>query len=138
MQILLVEDDDVAVESVLRGMKKCKVNFPITVAENGQVALDILQGNHPTKKLQTPFVVLLDINMPILNGFEFLEIIRADSKLKKTVVFVLSTSSSDVDKTRAYDGNIAGYMVKDKVGPQFSKLFALLNDYAEAVALPSE
>lgn len=136
MQILLVEDDDVAAEAVLRSMKKSEVDFPIVVAEDGQIALDILQGAHPTKVIKGPFVVLLDINMPRLNGFEFLERIRADDDLKKTVVFVLSTSGADVDRTRAYNENIAGYMVKDKVGPQFSKLFALLNDYAEAVVLP--
>lgn len=138
MQILLVEDDDVAAESVIRGMSKCNVHFPITVAEDGRIALDILEGNHPTKTVQAPFVVLLDINMPNLNGFEFLEIIRADPKLKKTVVFILSTSGADVDKARAYDESIAGYMVKDKVGPQFAKLFALLSDYKNAVALPDE
>lgn len=136
MEILLVEDDDVAAEAVVRSMKKNKIDFPITLAENGQVALDILNGIHEKKAITAPFVVLLDINMPKVNGFEFLEQIRADDNLKRTVVFVLTTSSSDVDKVRAYNENIAGYMVKRKVGPQFSKLFALLKDYAEAVALP--
>lgn len=136
MQILLVDDDDVAVESVVRGMNKFEVTFPIVVAEDGQVALDILQGKHPTRKIETPYVVLLDLNMPNLNGFEFLEAVRNDAKLNKTIVFVLTTSSSDADKAKAYNENIAGYMVKNMVGPQFSKLFTLLNNYAETIALP--
>lgn len=137
MQILLVEDDDVAVESVMRSMVKHDVSFPIVVAEDGQVALDILQGVHPTRKIEAPFVVLLDLNMPNMNGFEFLEKVRSNPELKKIVVFVLSTSSSDADRVKAYNESIAGYMVKNMVGPQFSKLFKLLNDYADTIALPS-
>jgi CheY-like chemotaxis protein len=136
MQILLVDDDDVAVESVMRGMSKFEVNFPIVVAEDGKVALDILQGAHPTRKIEEPYVVLLDLNMPNMNGFDFLEAVRSDPDLKKTIVFVLTTSSSDADRLRAYNENIAGYMVKNMVGPQFSTLFTLLNNYAEVVAMP--
>lgn len=136
MEILLVEDDDVAVEAVIRGMHKNKVTFPIVVAEDGRIALEIMNGKHPTRKLKEPYVVLLDLNMPNLNGFEFLEIVRNDPKLKKTIIFVLSTSSADNDKVRAYNENIAGYMVKNMVGPQFAKLFSLLNQYAETVAMP--
>ena len=134
--ILLVEDDDVAVESIQRSMLQADVSFPITVAEDGLVALEILRGLHPDKKIQEPLVVLLDLNMPRMNGFEFLQAIRSDEILKPTVVFILTTSGSEVDRARAYNENIAGYMVKDKVGPQFSKLFQLLNNYASVVYLP--
>ncbi|PCI54296.1 MAG: two-component system response regulator [Methylophilaceae bacterium] len=136
MQILLVDDDDVAVESVIRSMKKFEVTFPIVVAEDGQIALDILRGTHPTRKLEAPFLILLDLNMPNLNGFEFLEAVRRDPELNRAIVFVLTTSGSDADKIKAYNENIAGYMVKNMVGPQFSRLFTLLNNYAETVAMP--
>lgn len=136
MQILLIDDDDVAVEAVVRGMKKNDVKFPITVAEDGLVALDIMRGTHPTKQLAHPYVVLLDLNMPNMDGFEFLHTIRHDETLKTTIVFVLTTSSSDADTFKAYNENIAGYMVKSCVGPQFSKLFKLLEDYAKTVKLP--
>jgi CheY-like chemotaxis protein len=135
--ILLVDDDDVAVESIQRNMKKAGLDFSITVAEDGLVALDILRGLSAEKSIKDPFIVLLDLNMPRMNGFEFLHTIRADEKLKPTIVFILTTSGSDVDIASAYHENIAGYMVKDKVGPQFSKLFKLLNDYANAVNLPA-
>jgi CheY-like chemotaxis protein len=135
--ILLVEDDDVAVEAIQRSMKKSDIHFPITVAEDGFVALDILRGMHAQRKVSEPLVVLLDLNMPRMNGFEFLQALRADEILKPTVVFVLTTSGSEVDRAKAYHENVAGYMIKDKVGPQFSKLFKLLNEYAAAVSLPN-
>ena len=133
--ILLVEDDDVAAESVLRGLRKIKENVKVVLAENGKVALDILKKRHPEKEMKTPFVVLLDLNMPVMSGFEFLDQIRADEKLSGSVVFILTTSDNDSDKARAYNNQVAGYMVKSSVGPQFSKLASLLEAYKEAIAL---
>lgn len=135
--ILLVEDDDVAAESIQRGMRKAEVTFPITVAEDGLAALEILRGEHPSRKISPPLVVLLDLNMPRMNGFEFLQAVRADPKLKPTVIFVLTTSSSDSDRAKAYNQNIAGYMVKDSVGSQFKQVFCLLHEYCNAVKLPA-
>ena len=71
--------------------------------------------------------------MPVMNGFEFLEYIRNDELLQDTVIFILTTSNDDNDRSRAYDNNVAGYMVKSAVGPQFAKLAALLCAYKNAV-----
>lgn len=135
--ILLVDDDDVAVEAVLRSMKKANIPLPIVVAEDGQVAIDILKGRHPTKTINKPVIVLLDINMPRMNGFEFLDLIRADVHLKPTIVFMLTTSNSDADREYAYNKNIAGYMVKNSVGHHFKHLFSLLETYHHSVTLPA-
>ncbi len=134
--ILLVEDDDVAAEAVSRNLKKLSIDYPIVHANDGQEALDILLNKHPDKKIIRPFLVLLDLNMPRMNGFEFLNIIRNDEHLKDSVVFVLTTSDDDKDRSRAYHECIAGYMVKSSVGPQFAKLAALLESYKMAVTLP--
>lgn len=134
--ILLVEDDDVAAEAVSRNLKKMSIDYPIVHANDGQEALDILLNKHPDKKIIRPFLVLLDLNMPRMNGFEFLNIIRNDKHLKDSVVFVLTTSDDDKDRSRAYHECIAGYMVKSSVGPQFAKLAALLESYKMAVTLP--
>lgn len=134
--ILLVEDDDVAAEAVSRNLKKMSIDYPIVHANDGQEALDILLNKHPDKKILRPFLVLLDLNMPRMNGFEFLNIIRNDKHLKDSVVFVLTTSDDDKDRSRAYHECIAGYMVKSSVGPQFAKLAALLESYKMAVTLP--
>lgn len=136
MNILLVEDDDVAAEAVIRSLKKSNLEFPILLAEDGLEALHILRNENPAKILKRPFLILLDLNMPRMNGFEFLQEIRADNKLKDSVVFVLTTSDADSDKSRAYHENIAGYMVKSAVGPQFSKLLKLLDSYSDSINLP--
>ncbi len=136
MHILLVEDDDVSVESVVRSLRKHDVEFPMTIAQDGQEALEILRNQHPTRSIKRPFLILLDLNMPRMNGFEFLEAIRSDAALKSSIVFILTTSDSDSDRSRAYNDNIAGYMVKSSVGPQFSKLALLLRNYQAAVRLP--
>lgn len=136
LNILLVEDDDVAAESVQRNLRKHDVSFPVVWAEDGSVALQILRCQHPTKTIAAPRIILLDLNMPCMNGFEFLQELRADKQLEPSVVFVLTTSDTDSDRSRAYHEHIAGYMVKDAVGPQFAKLARLLMDYASSVRLP--
>lgn len=135
LSILLVEDDDVAAESVIRSLKKVVSDINIIVAENGRVAIDILQGKRPEKELPSPFIVLLDLNMPVMNGFEFLEEIRHSEEFQDLVVFILTTSNQDSDRSKAYHHNVAGYMVKSSVGPQFSKLANLLTAYKAAIEL---
>lgn len=136
MNILLVEDDDVAAEGVVRSLSKNNLPFPIVIAEDGLEALHILRNENPEKTIQKPYLILLDLNMPRMNGFELLEEIRSDEMLKDSVIFVLTTSDADSDKTQAYHKNIAGYMVKSAVGPQFLKLAKLLNSYHDSVNLP--
>jgi CheY-like chemotaxis protein len=71
-----------------------------------------------------------------MNGFEFMEEIRGDQNLHESVIFVLTTSDNEHDRARAYAKNIAGYMVKSAVGPHFSKLASLLDNYRSTVKLP--
>lgn len=135
LNILLIEDDDVAAESVQRSLRKHGVNFPVTWVEDGLAALHILRNLNPEKTIKRPLVILLDLNMPRMNGFEFLHELRNDADLKSHVVFVLTTSESDADMTQAYHHNIAGYMVKSAIGPQFSRLVSLLSEYQETIRL---
>lgn len=134
--VLLVDDDDVALEGVLRSFRKHAVPCRTLTAGDGAEALTILRGKHPDKRLETPVVVLLDINMPGMDGFQFLEAVRGDPRLKRTVVFILSTSARDQDRTRAYDEHVAGYMIKSAVGPQFSLLAEFIGKYAHSQKLP--
>jgi len=136
LTILLVEDDDVAAESVMRSLGKSGLSFPVVWVEDGVEALRALRGENPALRVPTPRVTLLDLNMPRMNGFEFLQELRADPKLQDDVVFVLTTSDIDTDRSRAYHANVAGYMVKAAVGPQFTKLAQLLTSYQAAVRLP--
>lgn len=134
--VLLVDDDDVSIEGVMRGFRSRGITCPTVSAEDGLEALEILRGTHPSKRIREPYIVLLDLNMPRMDGFEFLEALRGDPILKGTVVFVLTTSSRDSDRARAYNEYIAGYMVKSAVGPQFSLLAEFLQKYTRSVTLP--
>jgi CheY-like chemotaxis protein len=134
--ILLVDDDDVAAEAVVRGLKKNAMQCPIVLAEDGSVALQVMRDEHATRHIARPYLVLLDLNMPRVNGFEFLQTVRADAQLRGTVVFVLTTSGSDKDRARAYDENIAGYMVKSGLGPQLRGLAQFLIEFRASVLLP--
>lgn len=134
LSILLIDDDDVAIESAQRNLKKNGVHFPIHTACNGQEGLMALRGKSPYGAMPRELVVLLDLNMPVKNGFEFLDEVRNDPKLRSTVVFVLTTSDADTDRTRAYHNCIAGYMVKSALGSQFAQLAALLNVYDSSVS----
>lgn len=136
LTVMLVDDDDVAVEGVQRAFAKYRTPWNIITAGDGEEALDIMRGRHACKRIEQPYLVLLDLNMPRMDGFTFLDRIRADAELRATVVFVLTTSSRDLDRAQAYAGSIAGYMVKSAVGPQFAKLAVLLDSYAGAVRLP--
>lgn len=135
LSILLVEDDDVAAEAVTRSLKKVDPKIKIIWKQNGKLALDALREKAQQKEISEPYLVLLDLNMPVMNGFEFLEHIRKDKKLNDTVVFILTTSNEDNDRTRAYHNNVAGYMVKHAIGPQFAKLATLMDAYINAVEL---
>jgi CheY-like chemotaxis protein len=132
--ILLVEDDDVAAEAVERSLRKSGIDTPVIHATNGADALEILRQR--TQLRRGPTITLLDLNMPRMNGFEFLREVRSDPALSSLVVFVLTTSDAEMDRTRAYAEHIAGYMVKSAIGPQFSRLASLLGEYAKSVVLP--
>ena len=62
-----------------------------------------------------PLLILLDLNMPLMNGIQFLEQLRSDESLKDSIVFVLTTSNDERDKMAAYEYNVAGYLVKSRV-----------------------
>ena len=135
MTILIIDDDDVSCEAVIRSVKKQGVNTPVVTARDGLEGLEILKNLHPSKHINGPHIVLLDLNMPRMNGFEFLREIRSDEKLKSTVVFILSTSNNKKDVLNAYNKQVAGYMTKSSQGTHFQSLGKLISDYNSAITL---
>jgi len=133
--ILLVEDNDVDVEAIQRGFRKQRIANTIRVAPDGVAALELLRD--PTTPFPRPFIVLLDINMPRMNGIELLQELRRDPELRDSVVFVLTTSNADEDKVEAYRLNVAGYVLKSEVGEGFIDLVTLLDHYWRVVELPA-
>lgn len=129
LNILIVDDDDVARESFLRAAGKAKLALTVTEAQDGLEAYEILKERYPKKKVKQPVVVLLDLNMPRMSGFEFLQTIRADKALRSTIVFMLTTSDLAEDKKAALAFNVAGYMAKANVGPGYKNLLKLIVNY---------
>ena len=106
MHILLIEDDEVDVMNVRRAFQKNRIANPLYVAGNGLEGLEMLRnGTVPEGRR----LVLLDLNLPKMNGIEFLRELRADPNLSNSTVVVLTTSNDDQDKLAAFDLHVAGY-----------------------------
>ena len=109
---LIVDDNELDVEKIKRGFKRLDIPNKIVSATDGIGALDILRGSNDTKKLEWPYIVILDLNMPRMNGLEFLDALRSDSSISHAPVFVLTTSDRQEDVAAAYRFNICAYIVK--------------------------
>lgn len=133
LHILLVEDDDVDVLNVKRAFEKNRITNPLYVATDGVTALEMLRDGRVPKVRR---IVLLDLNLPRMNGIEFLRQLRADRELKPTPVIVLTTSNDERDKVDAHDLNVAGYLLKPVTFPDFAELMAALNKYWTLVEMP--
>lgn len=132
LNILLVEDDTVDLETIQRAFRKRKIANPLFVARDGIEALELLDND----TVQAPVLILLDINLPRMDGLEFLKRIRKDSRHQNHVVFVLTTSESQADIYQAYDLNISGYMLKSEVGDGFADVIGLVDGYSICIQAP--
>jgi CheY-like chemotaxis protein len=110
--ILLVEDDQMDVMNVQRELRKQNITVPLVHARNGREALNLLRGENGETQIARPSVVMLDLNMPRLNGLELLKILRADPEFSDLNVFIMTTSDLDVDRSGATELGISGYIIK--------------------------
>ena len=136
INILLVEDDEVDVMNVKRAFKKNNITSPLYVAPNGLEALLILRGEGGIQIPKERRLILLDLNMPKMNGIEFLRELRADSEIKHIPVVVLTTSNEDRDKVEAYNLNVAGYILKPVTFSNFLEVTATLDKYWNLSEMP--
>lgn len=134
--ILLVEDDEVDVMAVKRAFRLLKIANPLYEARDGIEALEVLRGSGGRPPLPRPFIVLLDLNMPRMGGLEFLDELRKDPELHRSIVFVMTTSAAEEDRVRAYNHNIAGYVLKHSPGHSFVDAVLMLEHYWRVVELP--
>ena len=133
LNILLVEDDEVDVMNVRRAFERNRLTNSLFVAGNGLEALAMLKEKQIPRDRR---LVLLDLNMPKMNGIEFLEALRADPELSDTPVVVLTTSNDDQDKHDAYNLNVAGYLLKPVTFNSFCERMATLDKYWALVEMP--
>jgi CheY-like chemotaxis protein len=130
--VLLLEDDSVDAMTVKRAMKDLDVKNALVRVLNGEQALEYLQNDSNA----VPCVILLDLNMPKMNGIEFLRIAKSDPKLKGIPVVVLTTSRADQDKLECFDKSVAGYIVKPIDYKGFLDAMRILNLYWTLSELP--
>lgn len=130
--ILLVEDDRVDAMTVQRAMKTIHVTNRLVITNNGEEAMVWLKD--PTNDL--PCIILLDLNMPRMNGLEFLELVKHDAQLKTLPVIVLTTSKDELDRVKSFRLGVAGYMVKPVDYMQFVDVIRTINMYWTLSELP--
>jgi CheY-like chemotaxis protein len=123
--ILLIEDDLVDTMTIRRAFKKLDTKNPIDNVTDGERALSYLRDNTKTR----PGLILLDLNMPRMNGLEFLEHVKADPALRAIPVIVLTTSREDGDRMASFEKNVAGYMVKPVEFDKFLEVMRKISDY---------
>jgi CheY-like chemotaxis protein len=131
--VLLVEDDSVDAMTVKRSFKDLKVGNELVRVTNGEEALGYLKV--ADKK---PCVILLDLNMPKMNGIEFLKAVKADEILKGIPVVVLTTSKDDQDKVESFKLSVAGYIVKPVDYKKFVDAMRILDLYWTLSELPGQ
>lgn len=111
--------------TVRRAIKELRIANPLQHVENGEEALAYL--NDPNQ--DRPCLILLDLNMPVMNGIEFLQVAKADPELKRTPVVALTTSDEQADKVESFDLGVAGYMRKPVEYRQFVEIMRTIDAY---------
>ena len=136
LDILLIDDDVVDQEAVRRALNSSSLKFRLSVASNGLEGLEALHGIDRSMTSGKLPLILLDLNMPRMNGFEFLKELRAHPELESAVVFVLSTSQRDEDVKVSYEYGVAGYVSKNSMAADFTLLGQFLHSYWRLVHFP--
>jgi len=132
--ILLVEDDIVDQMTVKRALKDINITNPLKISNNGEEALEFLRD----EKNELPGIILLDLNMPRMNGVEFLKIAKKDSRIKSIPVVVLTTSKDDQDRINTFNLGVAGYMIKPVDYVLFVEVIKTINLYWTISESPRE
>jgi CheY-like chemotaxis protein len=130
--ILLVEDDNVDATTIRRALKDLNVPNGIIHQLDGEDALGYLMSSDNKR----PCVILLDLNMPRMNGFDFLKIIKNDDELKQIPVIVMTTSKDERDKMDSFEFSVAGYIIKSPDYKKFTESLKIVNLYWTLSELP--
>ena len=132
--ILLIEDDQVDAMTVKRALKDLRLPHELIHSENGEAALVYLKA----ETSRHPGVILVDLNMPKMNGIEFLRNIKSDPELRKIPVVVLTTSRNEKDVVESFEFSVAGYMVKPADYKKFMEAIKVIHDYWALSLLPGQ
>lgn len=136
LHIILVEDDEVDAEAIERAFGALGVAVKTTRFADGRMAIDALRSAWGSQLQAEPHVILLDLNMPRMTGFEFLDWLRSRPGLLRSIVFVFTTSETASDCVQAYDRQVAGYLAKAQLGAGYRGLLPLLTAFCTSVCFP--
>lgn len=131
--ILLVEDDRVDAMTVKRALKTIRVTNPVVTVGNGEEGVAWLRD----EQNDLPCIILLDLNMPRMNGIEFLDAIKHDERLRTIPVVVLTTSKDELDRTKSFGLGVAGYMVKPVDYLKFVEVMRTIDLYWTLSEMPA-
>ena len=123
--ILLIEDDRVDAMTVKRALRDIHVTNRLEIVKNGEEALIFLRN----PGTEMPCLILLDLNMPRMNGIEFLKLAKQDDKLRRIPVIVMTTSSEEQDKLNSFNLGVAGYVIKPIDYLKFVELLKTIDSY---------
>jgi len=132
--ILLVEDDSVDAMTVKRAMRDLQVDHSVIHSVNGEEAMKYLTS----PDMEKPFVILLDLNMPKMNGIEFLKVMKAYPELKTIPVIVLTTSKERRDILDSFELGASGYMIKPVDYSKFVEILSRIIIYWNSSELPKD
>ena len=132
--VLLVEDDEVDAMSVKRAFQHLHIMNELVIAKNGEEAIEYLRNKGNAR----PQIVLLDLNMPKMNGIEFMKIVKADDALKKIPVVILTTSQAEQDRVETFSLGAAGYVAKPMNHNDFIGIMDKIHQYWEMTLFPDE
>lgn len=124
IRLLLVEDDEHDIKITKRALAKAKSHFDMDVVRNGRECLDYLEAAQ-----QMPDLILLDMNMPIMDGHETLAELKKHDEWKSLPVVVLTTSEADADIARAYTQQASCYIVKPVEFSKFENVVQTIDDF---------
>lgn len=136
VNVIVVDDDSVDLRVIEKAFRGVGIQNPIHFATDGLMALELLRGRDALPPMRRPYLILLDLKMPRMNGIEFLAELRRDPSLRDSIVFVFTTSAEDRDKLAAYQHCIAGYIVKSHTGDEVRTVIPMLKQYLESVEFP--
>lgn len=128
--ILLVEDDQMDVMNVQRELRKHDINVPLHLARNGREALNLLRGENGQPKIAKPNVVMVDINMPRMNGLELIEVLRSDPEFVGLNIFIMTTSDLEADRLKAQELAVSGYIIKPLTFDKFGEGGATIDGFS--------
>ncbi|MFC1478344.1 response regulator [Candidatus Margulisiibacteriota bacterium] len=136
VNVLMIEDDDVDFMGIKRIFKESHISSQLHRAKDGHEALAMLRGEGGHKALGRPYLILLDIKMPGMDGIEFLKEVRRDPEHKSAIIFIFTTSKHDEDRVAAYKYNVAGYITKSGFGNTLINTLQMIDAYCREVDFP--